>query len=432
MLPHRVVAYENAERKHVVYLRWRIAGEWVRKSTKLTIRTATGKLDAAAVKRAQEMAHEQYARLVTGGAMPAAPVAALTIAEGWTLATDPERGKWTEDTMHRREMHRAITRAKGTWGAHATWNAIDKGEIRRLWRTELKRVRSTGRPGLRSAEIVVSRVMALASWLRDEGKILPTACLPWKAMKSEIAEDYRKVDARKAAYEPRRLRYTLEEYRALLDAAPSVDERWGLLLTLGAEYRLGQVVRTMRSHVAIGGDDITMRIAGSGNKRGTLVVLTSEQAEVLQAALTSGYLAGLEAAYQAKQVEDYPVFPGVKLPRHDGALYTRADHAERTYLDTTALRTWLLETERKARVDDKPIAHVDGRGWYGLRRAAVDAAKREGISREGLQQSGGWANTQVPDAIYAEQEQMYAAKEAARVRGKIRGETTEGANDGTV
>lgn len=416
LLPHRVVAYEDTARRGVLYLRWRVAGDWKRKSLGFAfVRDAKGRIPKAQQERAQRDADAQYARLLSGGLVPAAPTAALTIKAGWALATDPERGKWIEDTMHRREMDRAIRRAKSVWGTDTTWNAIDRGEVRRLWRAELKRVKATGRPGVRSAEIIVARVMALATWLRDEGKIASTACLSWKAMKEDMAKDFK-------AYTPKRLRYSLQEYRAILTAAPSVDPRFGLLLQLGAEYRLGQVVRCHRSALSVG-DTGTLRIAGSGKKGGTTVVLTDAQTAAAYDELTVGYLAGLESAYQTKQIDDYPLFPGVRLPKHDGVPYTRIDHATRPSMGANhQLRTWLRATEAKARVDDQPIPHITGRGWYGLRRIAVDAAKESGISREGLGASGGWANTQVPDAIYAEQEMAWAAKEAADIRAKIRGE----------
>ena len=66
---------------------------------------------------------------------------------------------------------------------------------------------------------------------------------------------------------------------------------------------------------------------------------------------------------------------------------------------------------------------MKGRGWYGVRRQAADEAKRQGISGEGLMQHGGWTDTQVPDAIYADQEAEYARAEAAAVRAEIRGES---------
>lgn len=409
MLPHRVVAYEDTARKGVIYLRWRIAGDWKRKSLGFRfVRDRKGRIPKAEEDKARRAADEQYAKLASGGHVPAAPTMPLTIAEGWTLATDAERGRWTSDTMHRREMRRATDRAKSVWGASTAWNAIDRGEVRRLWRAELKRVRAKGHDGARSAEIVITRVMTLAAWLREEGKILPTACVPWKAMRSEMLTDV-------GAVEVHRPRYTIDEYRRMLAAAWQVDERFGFLLAIGAEYRLGQVVRVRRVHIdPLAG---TVQIVGAGKKRGAVIQLTGQQIAAMQRVLADGYLAGLETAFQAGEVADYPVFVGVKLPVRDGRLVTRADHATRSHLDRTPLQRWLRATETLAKVD-----HMPGRGWYGLRRVAVDAAKAAGISREGLQQSGGWSNTQVPDAIYADQNAAYAREEAARIRSSIRAE----------
>lgn len=422
MLPHRVLAFEDKARKGVVYLRWRVQGDWKRKSLGFTVRTDKGVLVKANVQRAQKAADEMYARLVSGGVMPKAPEAELTIADGWTAAKDPNTGKWPEDTMHRREMDRALDRAKSTWGARTAWNSIDRGEIRKLWRTEFRRARAAGHEGVRSTEVVVARVMAVANWLRDEQKIAPTACLPWKAMKEEMRVDFAK--ATKGRHEVKRLRYTPEEYRALLAAAPQVDPRWALLLSLGAEYRLGQVKRVRRSDVHL--DTGRVLVRGSGKKRGTVIVLTKGQRAQLEAALgAGGYLEGLEQAYQRKKVTDYPLFPGLRLPAKDGAPFTRVEHAERPELDNTQLRAWMLRTEKKARVNGKKIEHEAGRGWYGLRRAAVDAAKAAKISREGLQAHGGWSDAQIPDTIYADQQAEYAQQEAADVRAKIRGEVSE-------
>jgi integrase len=426
MLPHRVLAFEDPARKLVVYLRWRVAGDWKRKSLKFTVRTPKGTLDKDAVKRAQQAADGVYARLVSGGVMPKAPQAELTIAEGWTLATDPQTGKWPEDTAHRREMERAMNRAKSTWGARTSWNAIDRGELRKLWRTELKRARALGHDGVRSTEVIIARVMAVANWLRDEQKLALTACLSWKAMKDEMRTDFAK--ATHGRHEVQRLRFTAEEYRALLAAAPSVDPRWALLLSLGAEYRLGQVKRVRRSDIDLEQGRVLVR--GAGKKRGTVIVLTKGQRAQFEAAIgAGGYLAGLEQAYTAKRIDDYPLFPGLRLPVIDGVVVTRKEHASRPELDNTALRTWMLRTEKKARVDGKPITHVPGRGWYGLRRAAVDAAKAAKISREGLQAHGGWSDAQIPDTIYADQQAGYAQQEAADVRAKIRGEALEPSAD---
>lgn len=420
MLPHRVMAYEDPARKLVVYLRWRVAGDWKRKSLGFGIRTAKGTIDKAEEKRAREAADQMYARLISGGQLPKAPTHELTIAEGWKLAKDPNTGKWPEDTMHRREMDRALERAKSTWGARTAWNAIDRGEIRKLWRTEFRRARALGHEGVRSTEVVVARVMAVANWLRDEQKIAPTACVSWKAMKEEMRVDFAK--ATHGRHEAKRPRYTADEYRALLAASSKVDPRWALLLHLGAEYRLGQVKRVRRSDVDLAQNRVLVR--GAGKKRGVVIVLTKGQRAQLDVALgEGGYLDGLERLYAQGKVKDYPLFPGLRLPAtDDGQPYTRREHAERPEIDNTQLRTWLAATEKKARVHDKPIPHEKGRGWYGLRRAAVDAAKAAKISREGLQAHGGWSDAQIPDTIYADQQMGYAQEEAAKIRAQIRGE----------
>ena len=51
----------------------------------------------------------------------------------------------------------------------------------------------------------------------------------------------------------------------------------------------------------------------------------------------------------------------------------------------------------------------------------MDAAKVLGISREALKEHGGWADTQIPDRIYADQEAEFARNEARDVRARIRG-----------
>lgn len=412
MLPHKVVAYEDTARKGVVYLRWRIAGEWIRRSLGFVLgRDSKGRIVKDDEKRARTAADKRYSELAQGIAISGRPAALLSIADGWTLAKDPERGKWNKETPHRKEMDRYLSRAKAILGASTPWNAIARGDLRRLWRAELKRVRATGdNDGVRSAELIVSRFLSVAAWLRDEQVIAPDACMPWARMKDEMAEDF-------GSYAPHRPRYTLEEYRALLLHAPAIDARWGLLLHLGAEYRLGQVVRCMRSD--LNGKDGTLVIAGAGKKRGTMVQLTAAQMEsVKRATGVGGYLQALEEAFARGEIADYPLFPGGRVPIRNGQPVMRADHASRASMGADhSLRLWLRATETKAKID-----HIPGRGWYGLRRAAVDAAKAQGISREGLQQHGGWSDTQVPDRIYADQKADYAAKEAAEVRAKIRGE----------
>ena len=67
------------------------------------------------------------------------------------------------------------------------------------------------------------------------------------------------------------------------------------------------------------------------------------------------------------------------------------------------------------------------RGWWrrGPRAWKNRLVGFAGISREGLQQHGGWADTQMPDRIYADQQAGYAQDEARDIRAIIRGETPD-------
>jgi hypothetical protein len=96
---------------------------------------------------------------------------------------------------------------------------------------------------------------------------------------------------------------------------------------------------------------------------------------------------------------------------------TVARHATAAPLGEYAIRKSFREAEQRA-----GITHQKGRGLYGVRRRPVDAAKELGISREALQELGGWSDSQVPDEIYAAKERDYARDAARDIRAKIRGE----------
>jgi hypothetical protein len=216
------------------------------------------------------------------------------------------------------------------------------------------------------------------------------------------------------------------------------------MYSLGAELRGGQIKRARRSDLSLpeltpGVDDFgTFRVPGQGKKRGTTVDLTRGQRAAVDRALApeTGYLRELEAAYLRGELTDYFLFPGGQMPgirahRRGGSakpesppswrapvhpMATIARHTS-SHVDDTAVRKWVRAAETMAE-----IPHVPGRSWYGGRRVTVDLAKGEKISREALQEHGGWTDSQVPDAIYSEQERAYARKEARDVRARYRGE----------
>lgn len=417
--PHVVWVGERADKDDVVYLRWRATmnvdgadvRNWRWESLGVKLRTSKGRIDKAIQRQVEERAFAKYEMLIGKRAAPierpkAAP---LTLGNTWKLLIDPKKGKYPVDTMHRREVGRAMATACRIWGPETTWAEIDKGKLREIARTVVDELRARDHAGLRGAEIVVQRINAVATWLRDEGHIPADAAHPRSQWQLELREYLEHVSGALPA--PERPRYSLEEMRKLLAAAWKVDPRCGFAVSLGAEQRLGQVVRAKRSDLQL--EQALFRVPGAGKKQGAMIALTEGQVTAARDAL-AGYLRPLEALGG-----DYPLFPQGQLKGgRKGIPITVPDrHAKARSITETALRKWHLEAEELAE-----IPHVQGRGWYGLRRIAVDGAKELGISREGLQAAGGWSSTQMPDRIYADAEAVYARDEARDVRARVRGE----------
>lgn len=413
-IPFKVTAYEEPQRGRTLYLRWRADGNWRRKSLKRTLpRDTRGRPDPETIAWAVRQADAQYQALRSGTTQPAEErlVRPLTIAEGLARVTDPLTGKYPVRSNHRREVEAAVRFAARVWGKDRPWNTVRRADIRQLWRERINALRREGAIGHRGAEITVSRVLTVATWLRDEELILPGACVAPRTWKLELRADWRALAGSDRDPEPRRPRHTHDEMLRLLSAAWDVDPRFGLLLSLGAELRLGQVVRCRRSDLDL--EARTLRVPTSGKKRGVLEKLTAGQMAALEAALR-GYLSALEAA-----CADYPLFPQGQMPggRKGQAVADPARHGTARPVDRKTLGEWFRRAEDRA-----GVPHVPRRGAYGVRRLAVDEYKRRGISREGLMQAGGWSDSQIPDAVYADQEAEYAAEEAARLRAAMRGE----------
>ena len=77
-----------------------------------------------------------------------------------------------------------------------------------------------------------------------------------------------------------------------------------------------------------------------------------------------GYLSDFEDWYQMGKVKDYPLFPKGRF--RDGVATVR----QLSPITRDGLRGWFQDYEAKL-----GIAHVPGRGWYGVRRQAADLAE---------------------------------------------------------
>jgi hypothetical protein len=430
--PTRLVVYEDAARKHMLTLRWWTGTNWQRKTLgkKLT-RTPKGEPDKDLVAWAISEGMKQA--LLLAGQMPhlatsPAPVAKpVAIGEAWAIITDAETGKYRTDTLHRREIKAALEYAELVWGKERPWSTIGEDEWLRLMRRRLEGFVKRGHNGIRRTEITVSRIDTVARVLRAKKRIPIDAARPPEDWRLTIHNDWRELTGSHKAYVPARPRHTLEEMRKLLEAALSddTDPRFRLLFVLGAEYRLGQVVRSWRSDLDV--DAGTFTVHGAGKKKGETIDLTPSSCSHRDRG-ARGRAQALEDRRVAGELADYPLFPAghVRTAKAGGWELGKLDEPLRS-----ASREWVHKQFRLVE-DRAAVKHVDFRGAYGIRRVALDAAldkaiAGEQISERGLMASGGWSDPKVPHTIYAEAENRAGREEAKRVRARIRGE--EGADD---
>jgi integrase len=420
----RVVVYENGAPGGRLMLRWwdpsrGPKGNWRTQSLgRVLERDRKGRPVAEAVAAARQDARRKSVQLGDGvieGRAAAAP-RPFTVGETESAIIDPETGKYPHKTTMRDELVRALRYAVLVWGADTPWAAIDDGDWMKLIRRRIESLVKQEKVGVRTAEITVSRLSTAAKWLRRRKSIPTDAGLPPEDWKSEGLSYWRTLTKSARDPQPSRPRHTLEEMRAIIAAAPSVDPRLALLLTLGAEYRLGQVIRAHRSDLNL--DVGSLEVFGQGKKGGEKIMLTPGQLAAAKAAVTTGYLRELEATY-ANGEGDYLLFPGGPMLGRKAGEWTMGAGIT---LDRHVNRQWTIdnfhEAERAAGVDVIP-----GRGPYGLRRQGVDAGKALGIGPDGLKAAGGWSSTKIPNEVYAEETNQRGREEAMRVRAQIRGES---------
>ena len=427
----RVVVYEDKARGGMLTLRWRVASRknYRRKTLgRVLERDRRNQPVKACVQWAIQEAKRKSVALGDGlEAAEAVKVSPFTIGETKAALTDSETGPYPHDTEFRRELVRALVLAGLVWGEDTAWHAVDDAAWTKLMRRRLGGLLDRKKQGIRSTEITISRLNTAAEWLRDQKRIPRDAALlpkKWRAKlldfwRGEVAKRQERSPAEIEDPKPSRPRHTLAEMRKIIAAAPKIDPRFGLLLALAAEYRLGQARRAKRSHLNLAGGTFT--IGGRGKKLGAVVDMTAGQLAAWATATgPGGYLEATEGAWLTKG-RDYYLFPaGKMLGRRAGEWMLGAG----IDYEACVSREWITANFHAAE-DLAGVAKVKGRAAYGLRRQNVDAMNEEGISPLGKQAAGGWSSTKVPDSIYAESTNQVGRTEAKKVRARTRGETPE-------
>lgn len=159
-------------------------------------------------------------------------------------------------------------------------------------------------------------------------------------------------------------------------------------------------------------------VQGNDRKRGETIALTLTQREAVNTALDN-MLVDCEAAYFHGDVTtDYHLFSGGRLVRGRAVL----DRARAGHLTRTPALGKFHELERVAGVTPVP-----GRGWYGLRRVATDAANDVTGDSRVLNAMGGWSpSSSEREARYQKRGNSRVRAKAAEARDQMRGAAPAG------
>ena len=175
-LPHKVTVYENLiSAASCISVGARVAtGGSDRLASRL--RDDRGRICQDTRRTALAEAQAQYEVLCGRRLSSNARTTPLTIGETWPIVSARD-GLYPVATPHAKEAARAILDAARILGSETVWDVIDRACIRRLGRARVDEMRARGHAGYRSAEVTVQRVLTVAAWLRDEGKVAGNACL---------------------------------------------------------------------------------------------------------------------------------------------------------------------------------------------------------------------------------------------------------------
>lgn len=421
--PLVLTAFERSDRDGVVFVRWSDPQKSGRdrrskRSVGLRVRNTDGILDVGLIAAAELAVRAFYTALIAGEDPSAPDAHTLTIPQGYALALDLKGGGlYAADTQQRRHVTSAGRTVAQLLGRDMCWSALRNADVVGLWRVLATRYRDGGVGGPRQAEVTVSSLYTIAQWLRDNEYIEPNACCPRSKWRRLFQADWETITGTPVA--PRRPRHSPDDLHAVFAALHAADPRMHLAIELGAELRVGQVLRLQRSAVMLEAGAHSphgrVQIAGAVRKAGEMVHLTAAQRSALDASL-GGYLQAHERAYLTGELADYPMFPGGRLVRGVARVRERPKRLNRR----TALELF-HNLERAA-----GVVPQSGRGWYGLRRQATDLAPKYTNDDRVLDRVGGHERA-TREGIYQDRQTDQLRGSAAEVRAQIRSGIDESA-----
>ena len=346
------------------------------------------------------------------------------------------RRLYVVESDHLCEMRRSVRDileiiGRTSLGEPRRWDSLNNAVVRELWLGLARRYKATKKGGPAWTERCVVTLLQVSQWLASEERIASGLVLK-KAWREQLRREWEQYTASRITKStPRHSEDEIRRIFAALDD-PRVDPRIALALELGAEARLGQVRRLMRSDVdlspigAFGLGRVIVR--GSGKKLGVTRDLTPEERSAIDRAL-AGYLKPLEDAYQEKLRADYPMFPGGRLrydiapsrvSRRKGAstpIRRATPSVSNEPMDKRTLTDLFHDLERLAEIEP-----VTGRGWYGIRRRAADVYEDYEKHERVLNDQTGHKKSETRREVYQERDREVIRAKSAETRRRVRRE----------
>lgn len=349
----------------------------------------------------------------------------LTLQKALDRALKVPTGMYVVDDAHVRSMRRVSRLLIEALGPRFSMGDLTATTGETVWRHVLGQARAAGgaATGYGKAEKAVALLYTVARWIHERDPKEAPGTNPKRGWESKLRAEWEKAFGQKLP-DAKKLRYTREEARALFRNLHKADPRVQLVIQLGAELRAGQVSRSMRSHLDLGGVGAfglgTFEVEGRGKKHGEIVHLTPAQRDYVDRCLGSdGHLHGLEEAYQEGRIPDYCLWQKGRM--HRGVIPLERHLANPGPMDPGSLIDLFKEFEKAA-----GVTHVEGRDFHGLRRIMTDIAEDyTGDSRE-LDRLTGHAVSGTRSAIYQDRHKEEFREGAASVRARMRADVEAG------
>lgn len=434
-----VTAIERTDRGRTIEVRWWVPSlkRYQKRSLGFGIRDANGSVVPELEQQAVRQTQAIYDALRAGRPpleSPPSEEGPLALKAGFDLATTVPTGLYVVESDHLKDVRRAARDimeiiGRTSRGEPRLWDSLNNAAVRELWLGLARRFKATEQGGAAWTERCVVVLLQVSQWLAGEERIT-RALVMKKGWRDQLRREWEQYTGSRITKSTPR--HSEEEIRKIFGALehPDVDPRMALALELGAEARLGQVSRLMRSDVdlsPIGAFSLgRVVVHGSGKKLGVTRDLTPEERAAIDRALT-GYLRDLEEAYEAGFREDYPMIPAGRL-RYDvapsrvprkkpGIIPVRRAKlsGSEAPIDRRTLNDLFHDLERIAKIEPVP-----GRGWYGIRRRAADVYEDYEKDERILNDQTGHKKSETRREVYQEKERETIRAKSAETRRRVR------------